>query len=141
MEKFLEELEKNEELKAKVEELGKRADAVSADFIALAKEYGFTLTEEDFHAGQTSEGELSDVELDSVSGGVCCCACVAGGGGTYQEPKQYIDNSTGGLVTLERYTCVCAALGYGVTYVLYEDGSWEIWENHCFCFLGGGGEF
>ncbi len=68
MKNFLEAIEKNEELKAKVGELNeKRASA--ADFSALAREYGFDLTEEDFSGIGQDEGELSEDELDAVAGG------------------------------------------------------------------------
>ena len=64
--KFLEEASKNEELKAKLSALTDKETAVEKA-IELAKEYGFSLTAEDF---QPAEGEaLSLDELDQVAGG------------------------------------------------------------------------
>ena len=47
MKKFLEELEKNQELKAKIEELDKNPASTPKDFIRVAAEYGVELKEED----------------------------------------------------------------------------------------------
>lgn len=69
LKQFLEEVSKNEELKAKVmalQELEKN-EAVQA-VITLAKEAGYALTEEDFVA-KKAEGELSDEEVEAVAGG------------------------------------------------------------------------
>ncbi len=68
MKEFLEAIEKDEELKAKVEELNRKG-ATSADFSALAKEYGYELTEADFSGVGKDTGELSEDELDAVAGG------------------------------------------------------------------------
>ena len=69
LKKFLEEASENEELKAKLAALTDKETTVEK-VIELAKEYGFTLTAEDF---QPAEGaELSLDELDSVAGGVWC---------------------------------------------------------------------
>ena len=66
LKKFLEEASKNEELKARLAALTDKETAVEKA-IELAKEYGFTLTAEDF---QPADGaELSLDELDSVAGG------------------------------------------------------------------------
>ena len=66
LKKFLEEASKNEELKAKLSALTDK-DTAAAKAVELAKEYGFTLTAEDF---QPADGEeLSLDELDSVAGG------------------------------------------------------------------------
>ena len=66
LKKFLEEASKNEELKAKLAAMTDKETAV-AKAIELAKEYGFTLTAEDF---QPADGaELSLDELDQVAGG------------------------------------------------------------------------
>ena len=66
LKKFLEEASKNEELKARLAALTDKETAVEKT-IELAKEYGFTLTAEDF---QPADGaELSLDELDSVAGG------------------------------------------------------------------------
>lgn len=64
MKKFLEVIEENPELKEKLQALGEKP-AVS-DIIALAAQYGMTLTEADFAA---PKGELSEDELEAVAGG------------------------------------------------------------------------
>ena len=75
LKKFLEEASKNEELKAKLAALTDK-DTAAAKAVELAKEYGFTLTAEDF---QPADGaELSLDELDQVAGGAWCL--VIGGG-------------------------------------------------------------
>ncbi|MBQ6317765.1 MAG: Nif11-like leader peptide family RiPP precursor [Oscillospiraceae bacterium] len=90
LKKFLEEASKNEELKARLAALTDKETAV-AKAIEIAKEYGFTLTAEDF---QPADGaELSLDELESVAGGDawclagwpgqdssnCCCAMFGNG--------------------------------------------------------------
>ena len=90
LKKFLEEASKNEELKAKLAALTDKETAVEKA-IEIAKEYGFTLTAEDF---QPADGaELSLDELESVAGGYawclagwpgqdssnCCCAMFGNG--------------------------------------------------------------
>ena len=62
LKKFLEEASKNEELKARLAALTDKETAIE-----LAKEYGFTLTAEDFKPADGAE--LSLDELDSVAGG------------------------------------------------------------------------
>lgn len=65
LKRFLEEVSKNEELKAKLTALTDKETAVEKA-VELAKEYGFTLTAEDF---QPADGaELSLDELDQVAG-------------------------------------------------------------------------
>ena len=66
--KFLEEASKNEELKTKLEALTDK-DTATEKAIEIAKEYGFTLTTEDFK--ETHGAVLSDDELDQVAGGGC----------------------------------------------------------------------
>ena len=81
LKKFLEEVEKNEELKAKLKALTDKDTAVEKA-IEIAKEYGFTLTAED--CAQKADGELSEDELASVAGGVMGCFIISGdrdGGG------------------------------------------------------------
>ena len=66
LKKFLEEASKNEELEASLTALTDKDTAVEKA-IEIAKEYGFTLTAENF---QPADGaELSLDELDSVAGG------------------------------------------------------------------------
>ena len=68
LKKFLEEASKNEDLKAKLAVITDRDTAV-AKAIELAKEYGITLTAEDF---KPDEGDkLSLDEMDQVAGGRC----------------------------------------------------------------------
>ena len=66
LKKFLEEASKNEELKAKLKAITDKDTAVEK-VIALAKEYGITMTAEDF---KSDEGDkLSLDELKNVAGG------------------------------------------------------------------------
>ena len=68
MKKFLEEASNNEELKARLAALTDKETAVEKA-VEIAKEYGFTLTAEDF---QPADGaELSLDELEHVAGGAC----------------------------------------------------------------------
>ena len=68
LKKFLEEASKNEELKTKLEALTDK-DTATEKAIEIAKEYGFTLTTEDFK--ETHGAVISDDELDQVAGGGC----------------------------------------------------------------------
>ena len=64
--KFLEEAEKNEELKAKLAALTDKETAAEKA-AAIAKEYGFDLKPEDFQP--KGDVDLSDEELTRVAGG------------------------------------------------------------------------
>ena len=64
--KFLEEAEKNEELKAKLAALTDKETAAEKA-AAIAKEYGFDLKPEDFQMPE--DADLSDEELARVAGG------------------------------------------------------------------------
>lgn len=112
MKRLLEEMEKNQELKAKIEELDKSSESTPKDYIQVAAEYGIELKEEDFKPAQ---GELADDELDAVAGGDAC-TCPIGGGGASSKS----DN-----------TCACVLGGGGE----YTDGSCR-----CACVLVGGGD-
>ncbi|MEE3462081.1 MAG: Nif11-like leader peptide family RiPP precursor [Lachnospiraceae bacterium] len=68
LKKFLEEASKNEGLKTKLKALTDK-DTATEKAIEIAKEYGFTLTAEDFKEIQGAV--LSDDELDQVAGGGC----------------------------------------------------------------------
>ncbi len=120
MKKLLEEMEKNQELKAKMEELDKNPKSTPKDYIQVAAEYGVELKEEDFKPA-SEQGELTDNELDAVAGGDLCgcfmggggasggsteatCACVMGGGGEYAGE---IKDKYGSC----RCTCIMAGLG------------------------------
>ena len=74
--KFAKDLRTNDELRAKLEELIKSAEGKTEDearaeliqpFLAMAKECGYDLTEEDISA---SKRELSEEELEAVAGGL-----------------------------------------------------------------------
>lgn len=105
MKKFLEAVSKSEELTAKVGGMGKE------ELIALAKELGIELTEDDF----VQKIELDDDELEAVSGGWKKCTCVGAGGGKADEDGK---------------ACACVAGGGGET----RDG-----ECRCWCIVGGEG--
>ncbi len=95
---FLDAIQINEELKEKVGEIDKKVEEEPEErmdeYIAVAKEYGFTITKEDF--SEEENHELSEDELQAVSGGLplYCgivgvpsqgeeyrCFCFVGGGG------------------------------------------------------------
>lgn len=105
MKKLLELASVNEEFKDKMNAASKE------ELIALAKEHGLTLTEADFDA---PTGELSDDELDAVSGGNGC-GCTLGGGGKGAGFSSCV--CVGGGAGLENGTkktrCVCAIAGMG----------------------------
>lgn len=102
MKKFLELASKDSATIAKVKALGKDG------LVALAKELGITLTEADFVPAD--EGEISENELDTVTGSNSCF-CVLGGGGT-------------GSSTTGSKTCACVGAGVGLT---------EYGEGRCAC--------
>ncbi|RKI39399.1 Nif11-like leader peptide family natural product precursor [bacterium D16-51] len=113
MKKLLEEIEKNQELKAKIEELDKNPKSTPKDYIQAAAEYGIEIKEEDF---KTTRGELSDDELDAVAGGKVCSCFVGGGGEGGRRDK----------------ICACVAFGAG------EDNYAD--TLRCFCPLAGSGD-
>lgn len=122
MKNFLEAIEQNEELKAKIETLNANPQAKTEDFIALAGEYGFTLTAEDFAPVEAKVNtELSDDELESVAGGGNC-ACFLGGGGTATKEREL--------------TCACVGCGGGEFYE-YDDP--EKKSARCVCVVYGEG--
>lgn len=100
---------------AKVSEdkaLAEKASKLEKDeLIVLAKEMGVNLTEADF--AQT-ESDISEGELNSVSGGGNCY-CVAGGGGTDGEKDS---------------ACACVFAGWGRSTERHE---------RCVCAMAGGG--
>lgn len=101
-------LKKVSEDKALAEKIGKLD---KAELIALAKEMGIVLTEEDFKA---REGELNEDELDAVAGG-SECACAVGGGGTADGDCPACACVVAGLGNDEKgyCRCVCPVGGYG----------------------------
>jgi len=122
MKKFLELVSKDEALKQKVLACNdmEPADAVRTS-IALAKEAGIELTEDDF-AQKRTDGELNDDELDAVTGGtdgICACGFAGGGGGVDAEDKNV-------------YGCACVMYGQG------GDGRPE--DMNCQCIAAGVGD-
>ena len=108
MKKFMEAVSKNEALVDKVNTMTRQ------ELIALAQEMGLELTDADFE--KPSVEELSDDDLDAVSGGTkVACACVLGGGGKGDSNDK---------------TCACVAAGFG-----YQKNGRE----RCFCAVGGAG--
>ena len=95
--------------KALAEKIGKLEKA--DDLIVAAKEIGIELTEADF--AQT-ESDISEGELNSVTGGGNCY-CVAGGGGTDGEKDS---------------ACACVFAGWGRSTERHE---------RCVCAMAGGG--
>ena len=71
LKKFLEEASKNEDLKAKLAVITDRDTAV-AKAIELAKEYGITLTAEDFKPDEGDKLSLDEIE-QVAGGGKCTC--------------------------------------------------------------------
>lgn len=102
-------------------ELGERLkDETMAAAIALAAEYGITLTQADFGAG---ECELDDDELNAVAGGAACM-CMSGGTGEGNQG--------------EAKTCPCPLNGLGELYRKNEDGS-VTGSVRCWCTTVGNG--
>ncbi len=92
--------------------LAEKASKLEKDeLIVLAKEMGVNLTEADF--AQT-ESDISEGELNSVTGGGNCY-CVAGGGGTDGEKDS---------------ACACVFAGWGRSTERHE---------RCVCAMAGGG--
>ena len=69
---FIEKAKSDSELMAKLDALGK-SGAGAKEVVALASEYGFTVTNEDVEAARRQNyphrGELSEEDLNNVSGG------------------------------------------------------------------------
>ncbi|OGV49701.1 MAG: hypothetical protein A2017_11045 [Lentisphaerae bacterium GWF2_44_16] len=74
MKRFLEELEKNLELRKEFERIldeshGKTLEAVTAKLIAFAKSAGFDCSAEDFAGAVRKSDELSDEDMRKAAGG------------------------------------------------------------------------
>lgn len=110
MKKLLELASKNPDLQDKL------ANATKESLIVLAKEAGVSLTEADF---ESPADEISDEELETVSGGKRCY-CIVGGGGTGEA-----SNGT--------KTCACVISGAG--YMKKSNSNMR-----CICASGGIGE-
>lgn len=129
---FIKEAQSNEDLKAKLAELedsvqGKDPETARSELIrptiALAKEYGYDLTELDF---EMSVGEISDEELEALAGGVggCGCAVLGGGGGAIESSLKRDQIGS-------KYVCACVGLGVGRS---------NVGMAHCACFFYGTSE-
>lgn len=113
MKKLLEEMEKNAQLKEKIEKLDQDPKSAPKDYMELAAEYGIELKEEDFKpAGE--QGGLTENDLDAVAGGGECY-CAVGGGGTASYSSDACGCVLGGAGTydlgLVRCTCVIGGCG------------------------------
>lgn len=113
LKKFLEAASRNEEIKEKL-----KAATDNEKLIALAKTYGFTLTEEDI---APNKDELSEDELNSVVGGDtggCVCVLAGGGGGKQSDDDTYgcacVGYGQGGDGAIDDFTCWCTGYGNGV---------------------------
>ena len=82
---------------------------------ALAAEKGVTLSDEDL-SRKEAVSELSDDEVEAVSGGKVC-VCDSGGGGESSYEGEG--------------TCACVFLG---------EGDYEVMDIRCFCVIAGGGK-
>jgi len=108
MKLFLEKVSENKELAEKIS-----AEKDINALIAAAKELGFELTEADF---QKPVEELSDDDMDVVSGGGdVSCACAMGGGGTKDSNDKTCACvlAGAGYSKSGRERCVCGFAGYG----------------------------
>ena len=126
LKKFLDAVSKDDALKKKLNALGSDHDESVSGAISLAKEIGILLSKDDF---EVPEGEVSDAELGTVSGGIKVtpkdivdgyCFCLAAGGGGGKEEKEH-----------DVFGCACVAYGQG------GDAKNDHWL--CQCYLGGGG--
>ena len=115
MKKLLEEMEKNQELKAKIQELDKNPESTPKDYIQVAAEYGIEIKEDDFKPAQ---GKLNDDELDAVAGGADCYCAIGGGGekGVSDEVCACVAAGGGGIGNSELARCICFLGGFGDTY-------------------------
>ena len=110
-------MQEHPEINEMIKEL--RADSqeeMQAKMIELLKEYGVELTAEDLKA---PSGELSDDELEAVSGGGGCgCPVIGGGGGDYLGCFCVAEGSgtLDGTDKINEYGgCYCAGAGAGAT--------------------------
>lgn len=66
---FLLRAQEDEALRAQVYELSKDSEATVEQGLKIAADAGFVFTSEDFVAASSTTGDLSDDELENVSGG------------------------------------------------------------------------
>ncbi len=137
----IQELISSPEVQEKMKALNNDGEVTSAKIIDFWKAQGVELTEEDL---KVPSHEMSEDELEAVSGGGGC-GCFAGGGGTgdYLECICYGAGS-GGLITIGRHSgklltggeamwsarggCWCIVTGAGATnwgkeipHIMYDD--------------------
>ncbi len=130
MKEFLEFLEQNEEAKNKILALKGDPDAI-AKAVAVAKEYGFDISEADMTAERDAHfgRPYSDEELEAIAGGDACI-CAVGGGGS----SDGVEYSPDGEESFKEHTCACV-LGGGGEWT-NPDGEKEC---RCACVVGGVG--
>ena len=107
MKKFLETVSKDAELCKKVSAMNKD------DLLALAKELGLALAEEDLIKPAQ---ELEDDDLDTVAGGLDAeCVCFMGGGGAKDDDDKTCACVMAGVGYKKNGDgrCVCAVNGFG----------------------------
>ena len=122
------------ELVSKEKELADKVNAMSKDeIIAYARELGIELTQADLNA---PGAELSDDELEAVSGGNQC-HCVLGGGGTTGVRSTYLPDGTV-AITYNDEACACVAVGLGYEVTEHNDGTVNK-SKRCTCVGAGVG--
>ena len=100
-----------------------KAGSISA-VIALAKDKGLDLSEEDIRETTHAAAAMDADELQAVSGGKKC-VCFTGGGGTASDDKE------------GQHTCACVVVGLGeVDYT--QGGAFK--AHRCACPVYGEGE-
>jgi len=106
MKNFLETVSASRELTEKISTANKE------ELIAMAKELGIKLTDEDFVKSDVQA--MSDDELDAIVGGGTCL-CVMGGGGTSGENHKTCACvlGGGGESTSGKCRCCCVLQGTG----------------------------
>lgn len=115
MKNFLEKVSADKQLTQAFEQIsGQDAESAKAAMTKLALEHGVTLTDADFAQDAPTSCELSDEELETVSGGKECYCAIGGGG---KGNKQYGNK-----------TCTCVMVGVGRT----KEGN-----DRCVCVGGG----
>lgn len=113
LKKLLAAMSENKELSDKISAVPE-GDEARKTIIAIAKEAGIELTEEDINAENQPEA-LSDDDLEAVAGGKKC-TCVVGGGGekSWDDEKVCACVMAGvGLWDDDSVRCACPALGSG----------------------------
>ncbi len=108
MKTFLDAIQNNAELKEEVSKIDKKAqgkgEAYLDEYIAAAKEFGITLTEEDLTEDEHSK--LPDDELQAVSGG-SELGCVVGGSDISTSETRHCGCFVVGAVK----SCGCVVVG------------------------------